>query len=301
MIKPASILAFVVFGAALAPVVALAVDRSTYDEEILDWRKRRAERLTAEDGWLTVAGLFWLKPGENRFGSAPENAIVLPAGSAPPAAGSFVLAGDSVVVRVRPGVAVTCEGKPVVEMTLRSDQDGKPEVLALDDLRLFLIKRTKGYAIRMRHLNAPARRQFTGLDYFPIDPAWRVEARFVPYDPPKPIPIPSVVGTVDTMRAPGYAEFTRDGRIYRLDPVLESDGADELFFIFKDETSGVETYPPGRFLYSDLPAAGKVVLDFNRAYNPPCAFTDFATCPLPPSQNALRLRVTAGEQRYGHH
>ncbi len=299
--KPASILTFVLLGAVLAPLGALAVDRSTYEQEILDWRQRRAERLTAEDGWLTVAGLFWLAPGENRFGAAPENAIVLPAGSAPPAAGSFVLAGDSVVVRVLPGVPATSDGKPVTGMTLHSDQDGKPEVLALHDLRLFLIKRTKGYAIRMRHLNAPARREFKGIDCFPVDPTWRVEARFVPYDVPKPIPIPSIVGTVDTMRAPGYAEFTRDGRTYRLDPVLEAEDARELFFIFKDETSGAETYPPGRFLYSDLPAGGKVVLDFNRATNPPCAFTDFATCPLPPPQNALRLRVAAGEKRYGHH
>jgi len=276
-------------------------DSSTYETEIRAWREQREARLKADDGWLTVAGIFWLRPGENRFGSERENAIVLPKGSAPGRAGSFFLAGDSVRVAVEPGVPLTCEGKPVQEMILKSDAEGQPDVLILNDLRLFVIKRSKGYAIRMRHLNAPARKNFTGIDYFPIDATWRIEARFVAYDPPKPVVVPNIIGTADTMLAPGYVEFVRGGRTVHLEPVIESVEDEELFFIFKDETSAKETYPPGRFLYSDLPAAGKVILDFNRAYNPPCAFTDFATCPLPPPQNHIRIPVTAGEKRYGHH
>lgn len=276
---------------------------SAYEAEIQEWRTQRQARLTSDDGWLAVAGLFWLKSGENRFGSAPTNAIVLPAESVPPQAGTFTL--DEVKGQVRvtaaPGVPLTCAGNPVREMVLKSDADGKPDVITLNDLRLFVIKRTKGYAIRMRHLNAPARKNFTGLDYFPIDTAWRIEGRFVSYDPPKPVLIANVVGTMDTMLAPGYVEFARDGREYRVEPMLESAESEELFFIFKDETSAKETYPPGRFLYSDLPVEGRVVLDFNKAYNPPCAFTDFATCPLPPPQNHLRLRVTAGEKQYAGH
>jgi uncharacterized protein (DUF1684 family) len=205
------------------------------------------------------------------------------------------------VVEIDPGVPVTTDGKAVTTMTLRGDAEGRPDILALNDLRFFVIQRTKGHAIRLRDLNAPARKEFPGLDHYPVDASWRITARFVPYDPPKRIPIPSVVGTVDTMLAPGYVEFERDDKTHRLDPVSESPADPELFFIFKDATSGGETYPPGRFLYTDPPAAGTVVLDFNRAVNPPCAYTAFATCPLPPPQNALALAVTAGEKMVPGH
>ncbi len=290
--------------AAAAPKPGEEVTSPTYEAEIQEWRAQRQKRLTADDGWLTVAGLFWLHPGENRFGSAPENPVHFPEGSAPGVAGVFILdeAAGKVTVKPEPGIPIMCTGWPVKEeMVLKSDADaGGPDVLALKDLRFFLIKRSKGYGIRMRNLNAPARKSFTGLDYFPIDAGWRIQATFKPYKTPKPIPIANIVGTVDTMQSPGYVEFKREGKKYRVEPVLESPEDKELFFIFRDETSGVETYPPGRFLYSDLPVGKKVILDFNKAYNPPCAFTEFATCPLPPLQNHLQLRVTAGEKRYGH-
>lgn len=276
---------------------------SNYEDEILKWRAERQARLTSDEGWLTVAGLFWLEPGENRFGSAPGNAIQLPSGSAPPQAGVFTLdeAGGEIRVAAAPGTPLTCSGNPVEKMVVKSDDGGAPDILALNDLRLFVIKRSKGYAVRMRHLNAPARKSFTSIDYFPIDRDWCVDARFVAYDPPKPVSIANVTGTVDTMLAPGYVEFERGKRKFRLEPMLEEPESDELFFIFSDETNGEETYPAGRFLYAALPVEGRIVLDFNRAYNPPCAFTDFATCPLPPPQNQLRVRVTAGEKRYGGH
>ncbi len=284
-----------------AAVAAPGAADSAYVAEILAWRAERAERLRADDGWLTVAGLAWLQPGDNSFGSERTNAVILPSGSAPPVAGRFVLAGDSVRVVVLRGVPVTCNGTPVVEMTLATDESGTPDVLVLNDLRFYVIKRTKGLGIRLRHLNAPARLNFRGLDYFPVDPSWRIEARFVPYDPPKPVPIPSVVGTVDTLLARGYVEFEREGTIHRLDPVTDSPEDDELFFIFKDATSGEETYPPGRFLSAGAPRDGRVVLDFNRAVNPPCAYTEYATCPLPPPQNALTVRVEAGERNVPGH
>src|SRR5512140_3426123 len=210
-----------------------------YRTELREWEKARVLRLIADDGWLTVTGLFWLKPGGNTFGSDSSNAIVLPA-SSPAKAGSFLLEGDSVFVRVSPDAPVTFEGKPVTgPMRLTTDADGNPEVLALHRLRMFVIKRTKGYAIRLRDLDAPARSTFamTGIQMFPADATWRFDARFVPYDPAKPIEIPSIIGTVDTMLSHGYVEFERAGKTYRLDPVLESKDADELFFIFKDATS----------------------------------------------------------------
>ncbi len=265
------------------------------------WHDKRVERLKADNGWLSVAGLFWLRTGENRFGTAEDNDIVLPAGSAPAHAGRFVVTGDRVVFTPEPGAGIVVDGAPAEEMELRSDMDGDPQVLELGDLRMFLIQRTKGPAIRLRDLNAPARRAFSGIECYPPDPAWRVEARFVPYDPPKPVEIADVTGGVDTMMAPGYAEFAVDGRTVRLEPVVSSMDYEDLFFIFRDATSGTETYPPGRFLYTGLPVDGRLTIDFNRAYNPPCAFTDYATCPLPPPENTLPVAIRAGEKDYRHH
>lgn len=284
---------------------ATAPADTAYVSAIHAERVEREARLRSDDGWLAVAGLYWLAPGVNTFGSDRANDVILPAGSAPARAGRFVLAGDSVRVEIEPGVEVTLGGEVpggerVSAMTLRSDDAGPPDVLVLADLRLSVIKRSRGYAIRLRDLNAPARKDFHGLAYYPVDPSWRIEARYVPYDPPKRVPIPSVIGTVDTLSAPGYVEFEREGRSYRLDPASESAGED-LFLIFKDATSGDGTYPPGRFLYADPPVDGVVILDFNRAVNPPCAYTAFATCPLPPPQNALALAVTAGEKMVPGH
>lgn len=272
-------------------------DDAEYRAGIQEWQASRAARLTADDGWLTVAGLYWLEPGLNRMGSAMDNDIRLPASSSPGRAGSFLLEGGQVSVESLPGVPLLHGGQPVERMTVRSDQDGATDTLALGDLRLIVIRRSKGLAVRVRDLAAPARRDFAGIECYPIDPSWRVEARWVPYDPPRPIEIPNIVGTIDTMMSPGRAEFAREGRRFSLEPVMEA-GETELFYIFKDSTSGEETYPPGRFLYSPAPAGGTVLLDFNRAYNPPCAFTAFATCPLPPPQNVLTLGVRAGEKMY---
>jgi hypothetical protein len=268
-----------------------------YRAEIEKWRQQREARLKAEDGWLAVAGLFWLKEGPNQFGSGPGNVIALPAGTAPPLAGTFELRQGKVTARVDPTQAtVTAAGKPVTTMEVRSDNPGPPDVLKIGRLSLQVIERGGRYGIRLRDPEAETRRHFGGLRWFPVREDLRVEARFVPWPAPRTIPIPNVLGQVNDLPSPGYVEFTVDGRSLRLEPVIEEPGADELFYIFRDQTAGKETYPAGRFLYSPMPKDGAVVLDFNKAYSPPCAFTAYATCPLPPPQNRLPVRVEAGEK-----
>jgi uncharacterized protein len=270
-----------------------------YRAEVDAWRRQREERLKAEDGWLSVVGLHWLEDGAHPLGRDRGNAIVLPAG--PPRAGVLERRGSQVKVTLADGVGATVNGQPasgVVE--LRSDGADSPSVLAFASLRLTVIKRGERYGLRVKDADSPARRGFTGLRWFRVDEAYRVRARFVPAPSPRTIPIPNVLGQVEPMPSPGQAVFTLGGREHHLEPVLER-GETQLFFIFRDETAADETYPAGRFLYADPPQDGTLVLDFNRAYSPPCAFTDFATCPLPPPQNRLPLRIEAGERRPAHH
>jgi len=271
------------------------------DTDTQKWREQRETRLKADGGWLTVAGLFWLEPGENRFGTDPSNAIVLPAGSAPARAGVFVFTDGTTTLRAEPGAQITVAGKPVTTQVMTPDASGEPDVAALGALTMQVIKRGERYAIRLKDKNSAMRRDFTGLRWFPIAASYKVTAAWVHYDPPKEIAVPTILGTTEKMRCPGAAVFDIGGQQVRLEPVLEEPDAKELFYIFRDGTSGKETYGAGRFLYSELPAGGKVVLDFNRAYNPPCAFTPYATCPLPPEQNRLAVRIEAGELAYGHH
>jgi len=293
----------ILIGVVVAAVLILMREagQSDYRAGVETWRQQRLARLTSDEGWLTVAGLFWLKEGPNRFGSGPGNDIVLPAGSAPARAGTFELRAGKASVRVEAGVTVTSGGKPVKALDLRPDLPGPPDTLALGDLTLFVIKRQDRFGIRLRDKNSPLRKEFTGLTWFPIREKYRVTARWVAYVPPREIEIPNVLGQIDRLPCPGYASFALDRKELRLEPVIEVPGDKELFYIFRDETAGKETYPAGRFFYSDMPKDGKVVLDFNKAYNPPCAFTPYATCPLPPPQNRLPVRIEAGEKRYGHH
>jgi uncharacterized protein (DUF1684 family) len=166
-------------------------------------------------------------------------------------------------------------------------------------LSLFAIKRGDRYGIRLKDPESEYRRNFTGLQYYPVRTAYKVTGKFVPQ--PRKIPILNIIGQTEQMECPGYVEFRLQGKVLHLFPVLEEPDAKELFYIFKDLTSGKETYGAGRFLYSGMPEKGKVVLDFNKAYNPPCAFTPYATCPLPPADNRLSVRVEAGEKKYGSH
>jgi hypothetical protein len=279
---------------------------AAHRREVEAWRAERVERLTAEDGWLTVVELAWLEEGDNPAGSQPDAVVVLPADQAPTAVGTFTLRGGAASFRAAPGtngVEVVAGGAPGplapgAELALATDAAGEPTVLGLGGLRFFVIDRAGRLGVRVKDPDSPARRGFAGLDYFPIDPAWRVEARFEPHAEPKTIPVPNIIGTVYDEPSPGVAVFRLDGATHRLDAIGEpADG--ELFFVFGDETNGTTTYGGGRFLYAPVPdEQGRMVLDFNRAYSPPCAFTAFATCPLPPRGNDLPVAVEAGEKAY---
>jgi len=287
--------------AGMAAAAARAPDPA-YRAEIETWRGQREARLKSDGGWLQVVGLFWLKPGATTFGTDPGNGIVLPAGSAPARAGEFELRGDKTTVRIESGVEATVGGTPVTARELRPDVPGPADVLKLGPrLTLHVIERGGRYGIRLKDTQSALLKEFKGLRWFPVQEDYRIDARFVPYDPPKKIPVPNILGQVEELPSPGYVAFTVGGRQVRLDPVLEEPGAEELFFIFRDQTAGKETYGAGRFLYTPMPKDGVVALDFNKAYSPPCAFTPYATCPLPPKQNRLPVRIEAGEMHSGHH
>lgn len=273
-----------------------AVD-AAYLQEIEAARKERNEGLKTEDGWFTLVGLFWLEPGENRFGSGVDNRVILPEDRSPAFAGTLIREGDAVKVRVAPGVPVTSGGQPVTEAALTSDAQGKPTVLQLGSLSFFVIQRGDKVGVRVKDSKSPALAAFHGLEFYPVQPDWKVNARFEPYNPPKPVAVPNVLGQVADIPSPGAVVFEWEGKTYRMD-ALQGSPEGGLSLIFADATNGKETYGAGRFLDTAPPKDGRVVVDFNTAYNPPCAFTSFATCPLPPAQNRLALAVTAGEKKY---
>jgi uncharacterized protein (DUF1684 family) len=244
--------------------------------------------------------LFWLEEGENRFGADPSNEIVLPERSAPLRAGVFELHDGKTTLRIESGASVTLSGKPVTTLEIKTDEKQDPDVVRLGSLSLTVIKRGTRFGVRVREVSGKAQLEFKGLRWFPVKEAYRIAAKFVAYAQPRDIEIANVLGDVNKIPSPGYAVFKLDGKEYRLDPILE--GEDKLFFIFGDLTNNKTTYGAGRFLYASLPKDGIVTLDFNRAINPPCAFTKFATCPLPPRQNRLKVVIAAGELNYssGH-
>jgi uncharacterized protein (DUF1684 family) len=262
------------------------------------WRAQRVAALTSDDGWLTLTGLFWLKDGDNSFGRGAGNTLVLDNPALAEHCGTFTMSGHTVRFTAAPDGGVTHDGQPVGSLELSADTSGNPTVLASGTLRFFVIERAGNLGVRVRDLNNPHRTGFQGLSYFPVSTGWVFEARFEPYQPARHIRIINILGMEQEYESPGAVVFVKDGREWRLDAVLEEPGDRELFIMFADATSGHETYGAGRFLYVPLPSAGRTWLDFNKAYNPPCALNDFATCPLPPQQNHLKLRVEAGEKRY---
>jgi uncharacterized protein len=260
---------------------------SPYQREIAQWRHDREARLRAEGGWLTVTGLFWLREGPNSFGAGASNQIVLPDG--PARAGVFDLRGGKVTVKMNGA------SQSEAWRELRPDSD---DMAHCGRLSLYVIKRGDRYGIRMKDPESDLLKAFHGLEYFPAREEYRITAKFVPE--PRKIPITNILGQTEPEDSPGYVVFQVGGREVRLYPVLDEPDSKELSFIFRDLTSGKETYGAGRFLDTELPHDGKVVLDFNKAYNPPCAFTPYATCPLPPKENRLPVRIEAGEKNYGH-
>jgi hypothetical protein len=282
-------------------VMGAAPPGNAYKTSVDTWHAQREARLAAEDGWLTLIGLNWLKAGENTLGSEPNSTVPLPEGMAPAKAGLLILEGTTVRLRPLPESGLLLNGKPATEATLKSDADGQPDVLKAGRVSFYVIRRGDRFGIRMKDPETPLRKAFQGVPRYVVDPAYKVEADFLPYDVPKARAIPTVIGTSDTMTSPGLLRFKFKGREVTLEPLIEDPEHPELFLIFVDATSGKGTYPAGRFLYADMPKDGKVILDFNRAINPPCAFSHFATCPLPPKQNQLRIKIQAGEKDPGLH
>jgi len=292
--RQAAVLAMVALG--LAP--AARADEA-YREEVMKWRQAREERLKSDSGWLSLAGLYWLKDGTNTVGTDSTADVVLPASAGVSSAGAILFDGEKAALRLASGVDAEIGGKTVTgPHVLRSDESGRPDVVQIGPVSFYIIQRGVRYGVRVKDKNSRVRREFTGLRWFDVDEAYRVEARWVSYPHPRPLQVPTVLGDTEAMPSPGYAEFELGGQTLRLEGVLESPSSEELFFILRDQTSAKETYGAGRFLYSDLPKAGHVVLDFNKAYNPPCAFTSYATCPLPPKQNWLPVKIEAGELAY---
>jgi uncharacterized protein len=278
----------------LVVTLLLGASEPGYQAQTVNWRRNHETSLKKDNGWLSLAGLFWLKEGQNRFGSAAVNEIRLPSG-APSQAGSFELHEGKVWLNIAPSVDIQLNGKAATARYLVTDKAEAPDMATLGNFAMQVIVRGQRYGIRLWDNGSPARHNFPGLGWFPVKEEYRITATFVAYPEPKMISISDVLGDTTPTPSPGYAVFSMRDKQYRLEPVIEDN---QLFFMFRDLTSGKQTYPAGRFLYADLPRNGNVVLDFNRAENPPCAFTAYATCPLPPQQNSLNVRIEAGELNF---
>jgi len=278
-----------------------SVENEAHRKEIEQWKEKRLTRLTSETGWLTLCGLFWLKDGENTIGSDSSNRIILPAGKAPKSVGSLWLEKGVIHFKAQPGVEIKHKDSLVTSIVMRSDEAGSADatILNIGTVSFYVIKRGDELGVRVKDKENPSRLNFKGLDYFPIDSKWRIQSKFEPYIPPKILKIPSQVGTVENDSCPGALAFELNGKQYRIDAIIEKGSEGELFIMFTDETNGKETYQVGRQLYTALPDSNNnVTIDFNKAYNWPCVFTVFATCPIPPRQNHLPISVEAGEKMY---
>ena len=301
--------AFVAISVTALSAAALLFADATSDWKtgLLAWRTHREQRLSAPDGWLTLVGLEWLKPGANTVGSAADNRIRLSA-AAPPHLGVIEVTGSDVRLSAPAGgfaAGVQLDGAPAHAANLADDEAQKPSVIHTGTLTILLLHRGDRYALRIKDSQAATRLNFHGLHWYEPDPHYRVEARWIPFVPVKKIKVPSIIGVTDEMPAPGVAEFTLDGKTFQLEPVLEEPDAKQLFFILRDTTSRTTSYGAARFLYTDFPdhgldQPGHLTLDFNRLQNPPCAYTAYATCPLPPEQNRLAIALPVGEAKYSH-
>lgn len=273
--------------------------QSAFAKQEYKWRVERVERLLKPDGWASLTGLHWIDPGSHYIGSGADTGIRLEMG--PAHMGMIDLKGKQLRFVPEKGATLTLDGEPLTAGTvLRTDMaEEGPSKIGFDDGKgvATVIERGGRYALRVKHADAPTRTGFVGIDYWPADPSWQVEGTFVPNPPGQTIEIASIIGTTDQVSNPGKIEFQHDGKTYSIEAQDEGDG--ELFLVFADRTNGHGSYGAGRFLYTPMPDAnGKVLVDFNQSYNPPCAFTAFATCPLPPPENRLDLAITAGEKAY---
>ena len=285
---------------------ALAADETktpgvdaAYQQSFDKWKSELVDDLKQE--WLPLAGLFWLKPGENNFGTDPKNSIVFPKG--PAHGGLFNLQGKTVTAKFAADSGAIIAGKAATSIELQPDTSGTPTVVELGNLRLYVIVRGERIGIRLKDLDSDAARQFHGAQFFPLDLSYRVTAKWLPSDGKQTVDVPNVLGDVSPTPIAGTAVFNINGQELRLTD-LGGDATKGLFFVFSDPTSKTDTYPGGRFLTTDAVVNGTVVIDFNRAYNPPCAVTPYATCPLAPKENRLSVAIRAGEEydrKHGHH
>ena len=265
-----------------------------YKQEIDTWHQKRVESLLSPNGWFNLEGLFWLKPGKNSFGSGAANDIVYNNLSFPKLAGSFEWENGKVNWISEAGIRVTVNDT-AIDRSVIYEEGNKVSLLALSNFRWNIIKRDDKIGVRFRNLQAAAVKNFKEIKRYPVKEQWQITAH-LEAAPKSSVLITNVLGQTKPEDSPGKLVFTVNGKTYQLDPILEGN---QLFILFGDATSGHETYPSGRFLYAKLPDAnGNTVLDFNKAINPPCAFSTFATCPLPPKQNILPVAITAGEKDY---
>ena len=273
------------------------IDPETHLSELKAWQSNRLMELKKPDGWLSVIGLHWLEPGENTFGSDPSNAVIFPdLPGVPGRIGVFVVEKSVVRLVVQPGVNVTIKGEPVTDSIIFG-KSKSPIIVSLGSLHWQVIKRQKLIGLRLRNTANPAIEALEGIETFPASLDWRIPARFDRYDPPRKIEIKNVLGQITPQRSPGAVVFHIGSEEFRLD-VTGSPESEIFFIVFGDTTNGVETYKRGRFITVDAPdEQGNLYIDFNKAYNPPCGFTEYATCPVPPPQNLLPTRIEAGEKR----
>jgi hypothetical protein len=280
----------------------------SWQKDLAAWRADYEKGLAAPDGWLTLVGLEWLKSGVNSVGAAADNQIKLPETSQAPEHLGLITVSKKTVQLLSPSggfpVDLKINGQPAREGLL-TVEGRNPSTITWRSLTMLILERGGRYALRIKDANSPTRTGFHGANWYPPNPSLRVTARWIPFVPAHIEKIPTIIGTTLDLPAPGVAEFTLDGQTLRLEPVLEGPSDKTLFFILRDETSKTTTYQAARFLDTDFPdqgleKPGTIVLDFNRLRNPPCAYTPFATCPLPPEQNRLPVAIEAGEMRFSH-
>ena len=288
-----SIIFLLIYTSACHKKSEIIADWDSYIAAHKEWQETRLERLKSERGWLNLAGLLWLEEGKNSFGSAPSNAIVFPEGF-PSQGGSLLLSNGTVTLVANPAAGISAEGEQVTRAELKSDQQENTTNLKTGSFRWYIIQRGNRFGIRLRDLEHPRIKLLDNIPSYPFSKKWVVEAELVKFDSARFIEVPTVIdGFTEQYQAPGELIFRMNGRNHTLLPFKSGNG---YFLIFGDGTSGLETYGGGRFLYTDMIEDNKVIIDFNRAYNPPCAFSPFATCPLPPRENLMDLDVEAGDK-----
>ncbi len=304
LLLAAGVLAACSGGGSSEPFPAGTATGAEYIASIENWQQERLETLTAADGWLSLIALHWLEEGDTTLGTGADQGVVLPEGSAQPHAATFRYDGLTVRMIPAPGQSIAVGGSALEDIAVDgvelADDTGEPDLVGLGRLELYVVARGGRHALRIKDPEAPTRTGFAGISSYPIAEEYRFNAKFHPYVEATPIDVPTVTGTPAPMFIPGVVEFRHDGADYTLRPLVSDPADTHFFFIFRDRTSGKETYGAGRYLYGDL-ADGRVELDFNKAYNPPCVFTPHATCPLPPRENRFDIPIPAGEKMYAAH